>query len=164
MSPDALLDEVTREITKHQLWGTWGFYGLQILIWGSIVSSTAAAILTSIGKGGKPLVAFFAAVPALVLTAEATFRYSDRYQYHDKAAATIAMQRNAYAIRKEITIEEFSRWWDEYRTNGPIFPAPKLIPKKDEPSPPASVATPKPAPTQPAGSSASVPSGAKSPN
>jgi hypothetical protein len=127
---NSLLEDMTREITKHKFWGKCGFYGLQTMIWASIVSSAVAAFLLAIGVNGD-LVAFLAGVPAFVLAAEAAFRYSDRYQYHDKAAAVIASMKNAYSIRKELTIAELSRWWDEYRVNGPQLPAPLLVPKKE---------------------------------
>lgn len=58
-------------------------------VWLSIFSSTAAALLTAIGKGKKTTISVLAAIPAICLTINSMFNFPHQYQLRKSATAAL---------------------------------------------------------------------------
>jgi hypothetical protein len=69
------------------------------LVWMSILASATAALLTALENGSKALVAIIAAIPALCLAIESSFKFSQQYQLRRAATADLL------ALRDELQYE-----------------------------------------------------------
>ena len=151
MTPEQqqMLAELKALLSHHNLWSTADFAILQTLLWASILSSTAATLLTATGKGAKWFVALLAVIPAFALTVESTLNFSERYQFHDKYMVALEDIKYGLEIRKDITAARASEMLVEFRRNGPQIPPPRLNLRESETK------------TKPPGTSASQPGQAR---
>lgn len=84
-----LINEVSAlvvEYTKFEGYDQKIVFGV---VWISIIASAVAALLAALGQGPKELVAVLAALPALCLTIESNFKFSQQYQYRRMATAAL---------------------------------------------------------------------------
>lgn len=98
----ALLAEVAELIKEYSGYETSDQYIVFGLVWASILTSAAAALMTALGKGSKFLVAVIAVAPALCLTIESSFKFSQQYQLRRAATADLLV------LHDELKYEELS--------------------------------------------------------
>lgn len=89
----ALLQEMVTLIARHEKWSASDFMISQAFLWIAIISSSAATILISVENFPKVWLAVLAALPALMMVADKTFRYRERSQWHELFALKIAELR-----------------------------------------------------------------------
>ena len=127
MSPEQLfLKQLCDLLAKHADLSSLDFSIVQILLWASILCSSATTLLTATGKGSRILVGVLAAIPALALTAESCFNFTERYKYHDSYVLTVETIRDGYKIRQDLTLAQASEKLDDFKKNGPQLPTPSF--------------------------------------
>ncbi|WP_347989410.1 hypothetical protein [Methylomonas sp. AM2-LC] len=100
MSPEEfLLKEITEKLSEHRMWSSRDFSILQILLWASILASAISAFLATL-NANKWLIAFLAAIPALAITVESTFHFSERYKYHDQWVIELEEMQRKVRVEK----------------------------------------------------------------
>lgn len=100
MSPkELLLKEIEQKLEKHRKWSSRDFSTFQILLWFSILASSISAILAAV-DANKWLTMALAAIPALAITIENTFHFSERYKYHDQWITELE------EMRRKVNVEE----------------------------------------------------------
>jgi hypothetical protein len=70
-------------IKHHEMWSSKDFTYSQWILWIALLGSATATVCASVQKLPKCVIAFFAVLPALALSADKTFRYRERAMWHE---------------------------------------------------------------------------------
>jgi signal transduction histidine kinase len=133
-----ILQEIADKLAHHHVWSLVNFWGLQTLLWVSIIASVSAALLTATiaaqpSNRRRLAIASLAAVPAAVVTIVSTFSLVERYQYHDDYIRVLEQLRRQMIVQKNIDAAGAAQRLTEFENSGPRVPPPKITElKKDK--------------------------------
>jgi len=111
MSPEEqqVLTEIAKARRLHVFFRDADHTILHLTFWASILASCTAATLVAYGEAPKLLVALLAAVPALCITIESTFRFAERHMTRFRAVLDLDAVRRALEIEHGMTAAEASK-------------------------------------------------------
>jgi hypothetical protein len=112
MTPDILVD-MKKEVQQHRLLSNIQVTLSQMFFWVAVIASATASINAGADWFQGPWAAVIAALPALVLVIENTFKYEARSRWHRAKARTIealwresAYTGNQVEVAKKLSVIE----------------------------------------------------------
>src|SRR6266542_7152063 len=104
MAPEgqALIEALSKTLAYHNRWGSFDFIFIQTILWLAIIASVLSTVFASLQNVSKWLTVPIAVIPALVLSIEATFNFSDRVLWHDEYSTGIDRMMRSLTVNHAI--------------------------------------------------------------
>ncbi len=122
---EALFNEINNEIEKRQYYGSWNFRLVHILLWVSILTSFASAIIVAAGIKEDVIpslwVAIIAGIPGLVISIEKTFDFGRRSSWDIMYEIELKELRDDLIFKKTEPYEAAKKLREIIRRNETAF-------------------------------------------
>ena len=152
MTPD-LLTRLNQLIAHHEMWTSRDFSYTQWILWIAILSSFAATISVAFQKMPKWAIAILAAIPALSLMVDKTFRYRERSLWHELYSVELQNLRDDLEINhakeadiaknlRKLRTDMQARWPGENVAAIPTAPTEAIQQPTSTPTPPPATTPP----------------------